>query len=74
MYLEIIIGWLYVFGFLGIFLTQAAESGWEMRPLLTDYPSLAGMLAWPITVPLASVLISYDFIKMWIHNRGCRKL
>lgn len=61
--------YLYVFGFLGILLTQAAENGWNFRPLLTDYPSMFGMLAWPITVPLAIVLTGYEAFMLWMHKR-----
>ena len=65
-----IILWLYVFGFLGTLMTQAAENNWDFKPLLNDYPSLLGMLAWPVTVPLALVLIGYDSFRMWLDDRS----
>ena len=60
----IIIAWLYVFGGLGILLTQMSTYGDENLLIALrhmDWVSAFGMVAWPITVPLAGVLIAYDW-------------
>lgn len=59
----IVIIWLYVFGFIGIYATQAVafDDGKFFRKI--DWPSFSAMLAWPITVPLFALLATYDAIR-----------